>query len=57
MEGVSLSAGAFYLLATIAVVGAAGVAFSKNIIYSALSLMMSILPSWLMSTNCILWLG
>lgn len=41
MEGASLSVAAFYLLATVAVAGAAGVAFSKNIIYSALSLMLS----------------
>jgi NAD(P)H-quinone oxidoreductase subunit 6 len=41
MEDLSLSVGAFYLLAGLAVVGAAGVAFSRNIIYSALSLMAS----------------
>lgn len=41
MEGVSLSAAAFYLLAGLAVVGAGGVAFSRNIVYSALSLMLS----------------
>ncbi|MFP6600793.1 MAG: NADH-quinone oxidoreductase subunit J [Deltaproteobacteria bacterium] len=41
MEGVSLATGAFYLLAGLAVLGAAGVAFSSNIIYSALSLMFS----------------
>jgi NADH-quinone oxidoreductase subunit J len=39
----SLSTAVFYLLAGIAVVGAAGVAFSRNIIYSALSLMVSFL--------------
>ena len=33
MEGVSLTTGAFYLLAGLAVLGAAGVAFSSNIIY------------------------
>jgi len=43
MEGISLSVVVFYLLATVAVVGAGGVAFSKNIIYSALSLMASFL--------------
>jgi len=43
MEAVSLSVGAFYLLAGICIVGAAGVAFSRNIIYSALSLMVSFL--------------
>ena len=39
----SLSAVVFYLLAALAVVGAAGVALSSNIIYSALSLMISFL--------------
>jgi len=43
MADLSLSAGAFYLLAILAVVGACGVAFSRNIIYSALSLMASFL--------------
>ena len=43
MEGLSLSAAVFYLLAAVTVVGAGGVAFSKNIIYSALSLMVSFL--------------
>jgi len=37
----SLSVPVFYLLAGLAVVGAAGVAFSRNIIYSALALMAS----------------
>lgn len=37
----SLGTLAFYLLSGISVVGAAGVAFSRNIIYSALSLMIS----------------
>jgi NAD(P)H-quinone oxidoreductase subunit 6 len=39
----SLSVAVFYLLAGIAVVGAAGVALSSNIIYSALALMISFL--------------
>ncbi len=43
MEGFSLSTATFYLLAGLAVVGAGGVAFSSNIIYSALSLMLSFL--------------
>ncbi len=41
MEGVTLLTGAFYLLASLAVLGGAGVAFSHNIVYSALSLMFS----------------
>ena len=41
MESLSLSAAAFYLLAGLALVGAGGVAFSRNIVYSALSLMAS----------------
>jgi NADH-quinone oxidoreductase subunit J len=41
MENFSLSVTVFYALAGLAVVGAAGVAFSRNIIYSALSLMLS----------------
>jgi NADH-quinone oxidoreductase subunit J len=41
MENLSLSVLTFYVLAGTAVVGAAGVAFSRNIIYSALSLMVS----------------
>jgi NADH-quinone oxidoreductase subunit J len=41
MENVSLSVIVFYGLAGMAVVGAAGVAFSRNIIYSALGLMLS----------------
>ena len=41
MENLSLSVAAFYLLAGLAVVGGAGVAFSRNIVYSALSLMAS----------------
>ena len=41
MGDLSLSVGAFYLLAGLAVIGAAGVAFSRNVIYSALSLMAS----------------
>lgn len=40
---ITLSAGVFYLLAGLAVLGAAGVAFSRNIVYSALSLMASFL--------------
>jgi NADH-quinone oxidoreductase subunit J len=40
-DGLSLSVGAFYLLAALSVVGAGGVAFSRNIVYSALSLMVS----------------
>jgi len=39
MENASLSVAVFYLLAGLAVVGAGGVAFSRNIVYSALSLM------------------
>ena len=39
MENVSLSVLSFYLIAGLAVAGACGVAFSRNIIYSALSLM------------------
>ena len=41
MEGLSLTTGVFYLLAGLAVLGAGGVAFSQNIVYSALSLMVS----------------
>ncbi len=41
MENLSLSVLTFYALAGTAVVGAGGVAFSRNIIYSALSLMVS----------------
>ena len=41
MENLSLSVIAFYGLAGVAVFGAAGVAFSRNIIYSALALMVS----------------
>ncbi|MFQ5479145.1 MAG: NADH-quinone oxidoreductase subunit J [Candidatus Binatia bacterium] len=41
MEGPTLSAAAFYLLAGLALAGGAGVALSSNIIYSALSLMVS----------------
>ena len=41
MEGFSLSDAAFYLLAGLALAGAGGVAFSRNIVYSALSLMAS----------------
>ncbi len=40
-DEVSLSVAAFYLLAALSVVGAGGVAFSRNIVYSALSLMVS----------------
>lgn len=43
MEQASLSVAAFYLVAGLAVVGALGVAMSANIIYSALSLMVSFL--------------
>ena len=43
MGDVSLSVAAFYVLAALAVVGGAGVAFSRNIVYSALSLMASFL--------------
>jgi NAD(P)H-quinone oxidoreductase subunit 6 len=43
MEGMSLATVVFYLLAALAVLGAAGVAFSQNIVYSALSLMLSFL--------------
>jgi len=43
MEGISLGTGVFYLLAAFAVLGAGGVAFSQNIVYSALSLMLSFL--------------
>jgi len=43
VEGISLSTGVFYLLAALAVLGAGGVAFSQNIVYSALSLMLSFL--------------
>jgi NADH-quinone oxidoreductase subunit J len=43
MESASLSVAAFYLLAGLAVAGAGGVAFSRNIVYSALSLMVSFL--------------
>lgn len=42
-EGLSLSAGVFHLLAGLAVLGGAGVALSRNIVYSALSLMASFL--------------
>src|SRR5688572_15733796 len=41
MEGLSLSVAVFYLLAGLTLVGAGGVAFSSNIVYSALSLMAS----------------
>jgi NADH-quinone oxidoreductase subunit J len=41
MEGLSLSVAAFYLLAGLTLAGAGGVAFSRNIVYSALSLMAS----------------
>jgi NAD(P)H-quinone oxidoreductase subunit 6 len=41
MAGLSLSVAAFYLLAGLALAGAGGVAFSRNIVYSALSLMAS----------------
>ncbi len=43
MADASLSTAVFYLLAGLSVIGAAGVAFSRNIIYSALSLMASFL--------------
>jgi len=43
MEGFSLATVVFYLLAALAVLGAGGVAFSQNIVYSALSLMLSFL--------------
>lgn len=43
MENLSLSVITFYALAGVAVLGAAGVAFSRNIIYSALALMVSFL--------------
>jgi len=43
MDGLSLSVAAFYLLAGLAVLGAVGVALSRNIVYSALSLMASFL--------------
>jgi NAD(P)H-quinone oxidoreductase subunit 6 len=39
----TLSTGVFYLLAAVTILGAAGVAFSRNIVYSALSLMLSFL--------------
>jgi NAD(P)H-quinone oxidoreductase subunit 6 len=41
MGDLSLSVGTFYLLAGMALVGGAGVALSRNIVYSALSLMVS----------------
>jgi NADH-quinone oxidoreductase subunit J len=41
MEGLSFSVAAFYLLAALTLVGGGGVAFSRNIVYSALSLMAS----------------
>jgi len=41
MQGLSLSVAAFYLLAALTLVGAGGVAFSRNVVYSALSLMAS----------------
>ena len=41
MQGLSLSVAAFYLLAGLTLIGGAGVAFSRNIVYSALSLMAS----------------
>ena len=41
METLSLATVAFYLLAGLAIVGACGVAFAGNIVYSALSLMIS----------------
>ncbi len=43
MEGLTLGTLIFGLLAALAVVGAGGVAFSTHIIYSALSLMVSLL--------------
>ncbi len=43
MEGLSASTLVFYLLAGLAIVGAGGVAFSRHIVYSALSLMISFL--------------
>lgn len=43
MEGLDLEFLVFGLLATFAVIGAGGVAFSSHIIYSALSLMVSLL--------------
>ena len=43
MSDASLGTAVFYLLAGLSVVGAAGVALSRNIIYSALSLMASFL--------------
>ena len=41
MEDLSLSVAAFYLIAGLTLAGGAGVAFSRNIVYSALSLMAS----------------
>lgn len=41
MDGVSLGTLSFYLLAALAVLGGCGVAFTGNIVYSALSLMVS----------------
>ena len=41
MQGPSLSVAAFYLLAALTLIGAGGVAFSRNVVYSALSLMAS----------------
>ncbi len=43
MTDASLGAVVFYVLAALSVIGAAGVAFSRNIIYSALALMASFL--------------
>jgi NAD(P)H-quinone oxidoreductase subunit 6 len=43
MEALSLSTAAFYFLAVLTLAGAGGVAFSRNIVYSALSLMASFL--------------
>jgi len=43
VENFSLSVGSFYLLAALTLVGGAGVAFTRNIIYSALSLMVAFL--------------
>ncbi len=43
MEGMSASVLVFYLLAALAVGGGAGVAFTRHIVYSALSLMVSFL--------------
>jgi NAD(P)H-quinone oxidoreductase subunit 6 len=40
-DGATLATAVFYFLAGLSVVGAGGVAFSRNIVYSALSLMVS----------------